>query len=479
MGGTFDTLNVAGAKKSGILQIVTGSLCILFNIAIFVVKGVRFDYLGEYGRSGSGIWGGVFYVVAGSLLIDSSKKRSLCSVVAALTLNSIALFVNLFHVIWMSAAVMSEERRFFSNSGWDGDDYRVDNIVYAVYVSLFSISTLFAYVEFVLCTWAVFLLSEAFYWRRFNEHRGVKSDVANPAINNADGASAIPTSESSFNHALAVSSAKANAVLQALFAVLSAGVNIAAIIVVRVCLKAHYERMNLTNGTAIITAPFFCAVAYFGFTAGKTGCNKRIVTFLAISAFCCLLAFLEGGGGVVAVANRWDMEKPRIKKCETKPDGWGYNKTTCDWFPQENEGEFVPTLISLNAIIILFALFHLALSIWGVVIGSKALHKDGTCFRCCRNCFCGSLCSGGSGCADGGAACGDNCCTGNASAGAHYQPIQFVVTHQGTTTLANGQQALVVLLPLNGNMSFALDGQADGRATVTVDDGQMTKPVVS
>ena len=70
MGGTFDTLNVAGAKKNGILQIVTGSLCILFNVAIFVVKGVRFDYLGSYGQSGSGIWGGVFYVVAGSLLID-------------------------------------------------------------------------------------------------------------------------------------------------------------------------------------------------------------------------------------------------------------------------------------------------------------------------------------------------------------------------------------------------------------------------
>jgi hypothetical protein len=36
-----------------------------------------------------------------------------------------------------------------------------------------------------------------------------------------------------------------------------------------------------------------------------------------------------------------------------------------------------------------------------------------------------------------------------AASHAQYQPIQFVVSHQGTTTLPDGQQALVVLLPIN------------------------------
>lgn len=482
MGGTFETLNVAAARKSGILQMVTGGLCIFFNIAIFVFKAASWDYLGEYQQSGSGIWGGVFYIVSGALIFVASKKLTFGYVVAALALNVISLFVNLFHVIWMSVSIMSEERRYFLHSWWDEERVRRKHITlwrYPVYVPLFSISTILAYVGFCLVTWAVFLLSEAFYWRRFNEI----TDVEEKPKNDADGVGTVQSkaTESSFNHALAVSSVKVNAVFHALVAALSACTNVAVIAIVVWGLQTTYERMNITNGTAIITAPFFFAVAYFGYTAGKTGSNKRIVTFLVLSVFCGLLSFLEGGGGVVAICNRWDMDKQSIQKCVTKPNYRGRNRTTCEWIPRENAGEFVPALITLNAIIIFFALIHLAMSIWGVIIGSTALHKDGTCFRCFRNCFCGNC--NGNGCGD--VSCADSCCVpaarGGGAAGAHYQPIQFVVSHQGTTTLANGQQALVVLLPLNGNMNVSMDGQAGGQATVTVDgaQGQTPNSVVS
>ena len=137
MGGTFETLNVAAARKSGILQMVTGGLCIFFNIAIFVFMAALWDHLGEYQQSGSGIWGGVFYIVSGALIFVASKRLTFGYVVAALTLNVISLFVNLFHVIWMSVSIMSEERRYFLHSWWDGQREHITLWRYPVYVPLF------------------------------------------------------------------------------------------------------------------------------------------------------------------------------------------------------------------------------------------------------------------------------------------------------------------------------------------------------
>ena len=109
----------------------------------------------------------------------------------------------------------------------------------------------------------------------------------------------------------------------------------------------------------------------------------------------------------------------------------------------------------MNSLIVIIALLHLLMSIWGVVIASKALHKDSTCRRCFGNCFCGDCCFGG----------GRGCCEEIGSSRSRYQPIQFVVTHQGTTTMADGQQALVVLLPLTGHMNVQMGASS---ATVTV-----------
>ena len=142
-----------------------------------------------------------------------------------------------------------------------------------------------------------------------------------------------------------------------------------------------------------------------------------------------------------------------------------------------NPDEFKPTLIALNAVIILFAVVHLALCVWGIVIASKALQKDEACYTCFKNCLCSNCESNGCG----GGCDGDCCLAGprGVGAGAAYQPIQFVVSHQGTTTLPNGQQALVVLLPLNGNMSVKTDGETEGAATVTVNNDANVPSVVA
>ena len=253
-------------------------------------------------------------------------------------------------------------------------------------------------------------------------------------------------------------------------AFLSASINIAILIIFVWGVARGYEDMNQTNGTAIITAPFFFVLAYFGYTAGQTGSNKRLVTYLLLSVLCSLLCFLEGGGPVLAIINRYEMRLTAVKVCTTKPDQWGYNHTTCEWVQRANATKYVPLLVTLNGVIILFALIHLALSIWGVVIASVALHKDEVFLTCFKNCFCLNCCS-----CDSGDRCEGSCCTGgnrSSGMGALHQPIQFVVSHQGTTTMADGQRALVVLLPLTGDMNVDFDNGNVGAATITVNKGQ-------
>ena len=313
----------------------------------------------------------------------------------------------------------------------------------------FSISTILAYIELCLLIRAIVLLSEAFYWRRFEE-------VTKSADTESEKTHDI---SSSINHALATVSIKFNAMFQALAALLSSACNIAAIFVVVLGLKSEYEMMNQTNGTAIITAPFFLGVAYFGYTAATTGSNKRLVAFLSLSVLCGLLSFVEGGGSAVALANRWDMVKGSVRICNKHPDSW-YG-VDCRWVSRENEDEFVSILIALNVIILVVAVMHLALSIWGIYIASVALHKDGACVRCFRNCFCCRECEGG-------------CLAGvTTRSSAHYQPIQFVVSHQGVTTMADGQQALVVLLPLNKDVNVKTESNEAGAATVTVNGNHL------
>ena len=307
-------------------------------------------------------------------------------------------------------------------------------------------STILAYIAFGLTLWAVYLLSAAIYWQRSETTPAVVNETAETAT-------AKPIFSFSPNHALATASIKANAILQILTALISGGINVGIIAVVVWGLESHEELMNQTNGTAIITAPFFCVLGYFGYTAGKTGSNVRLVVFLCLSVLCGLLALLEGGGASVALADR-------------DPGMWVGHY---DW----DKLDYYRPLIAMNSVIVVMAVLHLLLSIWGVVIASRALHKDDTCARCCTGCF-GGRCTGCSVDQNCEAACADCCSGANRRCGhetGNYQPIQFVVRHQGTTTMADGQQALVVLLPLNGNTKVQMSEGAADVATVSVETG--------
>merc|ERR1719383_1290811 len=328
--------------------------------------------------SGAGIWGGVFYVVSGALIFATSSRRFMGHMISALTLNVISFIVSLPHLALRSISIMSWKRERFG--GWWGDDRPLVRFYWreVTYVPLFSISTILAYIAFGLTIWAVFLLSEAIYWQRLKESKKTFS------VNKEEPEEEFLTT--SVNHALATASIKANAVLQALFAFIAGATNIAVIFVVVWGLQSRHEEMNQTVGTAIMTAPFFFVLAHFGFTAGRTGSNKPLVTFLCLSVFCCLISFLEGGGPAVSLANRvpgmWVAE---VKKC--KPDPWGGQD--CEWVRPENKDQFFTPLVAMNSVILCIAFVHFLLSIWGIVIASKALWKDGTCVRCCGNCFVG------------------------------------------------------------------------------------------
>ena len=118
-------------------QMVNGGLCIFFNAAIFIFMAASRDWLFESQQTGGGIWGGVLYIISGAFLFVCSKRQSFCMGVTALTLNALFIIANLVHVMYMSTSVMSEERRSFAHSWWDGNE---DHHVYwrkPVYVVLF------------------------------------------------------------------------------------------------------------------------------------------------------------------------------------------------------------------------------------------------------------------------------------------------------------------------------------------------------
>ena len=190
------------------------------------------------------------------------------------------------------------------------------------------------------------------------------------------------------------------------------------------------------------------------------------MVFLCLSIFCGLLAFLEGTGPALALYDRDDsMWLPKVRVCPPTPSTtvdqypWYYDRNPwhdrfyeCKWVWPENRDKYYTPLVAMNATILFMAFLHLSLSVWGVVIAAQALHKDSTCLRCCGDCFC---------------CCGECGIEGPITGGvvtSPYQPIQLVVSHQGT--LANGEKALV-LLPMDGAANVPMSEAQLGPAAVT------------
>ena len=92
-----------------------------------------------------------------------------------------------------------------------------------------------AYVAFALSIWAIVLLSEAIYWKRYNDANPV-SAASSASSENVDASKTASTNhdaaKTSTNHALATASIKVNAVLQVVFALIAGGINVAVVAVV-------------------------------------------------------------------------------------------------------------------------------------------------------------------------------------------------------------------------------------------------------
>jgi len=115
----FKALDAAASRRNGICQMVVGSLCVLLNIAIFVIAEVSHRWFHNEQMAGGGIWGGIFYITSGALIFVASSHRFWGHVIAALILNVISCLLSLPHLATMSISIMSWERERFY--GWWND----------------------------------------------------------------------------------------------------------------------------------------------------------------------------------------------------------------------------------------------------------------------------------------------------------------------------------------------------------------------
>jgi len=173
---------------------------------------------------------------------------------------------------------------------------------------------------------------------------------------------------------------------------------------------------------------FFFLSGVFGLCSSRSRTNGYIVTFMVFSlwswVFSIILITLSG---TVISARSYE-----VNDCE-----YSYNASTRVEEIVCRTWLMAPLMI-LNGVIIGSGFLEFVAAIWAVAITGTALRKDQCCNRCC-SCCCPSppLTSGVGG----------------------YQPVQYIVTN-GTTTLANGQQAMVILLPTGGSGLIPLDMSA-------------------
>ncbi|XP_039260112.2 uncharacterized protein LOC120336488 [Styela clava] len=68
----------------GIAEVSIGALCVCLGIAVYIVIPFPFSYVG------AGLWGGIWYIISGSLGIASGVNPNDCNVVAGLVISILA-----------------------------------------------------------------------------------------------------------------------------------------------------------------------------------------------------------------------------------------------------------------------------------------------------------------------------------------------------------------------------------------------------
>jgi len=143
------------SRNLGIIQIVVGALCIVFNSV-----AIPFDAM--LSPVAVGIWGGILFIVTGSFGISAAKLRTKCKITTymVLCLVSAACTVALFLCAVLSAAFQGQYYFHCHNSG--GHYYYDYFDCQAVAIAMNSVLAVLAVAEALAATWGSVLCCKVY-----------------------------------------------------------------------------------------------------------------------------------------------------------------------------------------------------------------------------------------------------------------------------------------------------------------------------
>lgn len=111
----------------GIIEIIIGVLCLALGIAVLLL-------VYPYSYVGSGVWGGIWYIIAGCLGIASGVRPSNCNIIAGLVITILTSLVAFSSIIIDSTAAVFYAALWYQN----------------VMVGLHGTLAFLAFVEFII-----------------------------------------------------------------------------------------------------------------------------------------------------------------------------------------------------------------------------------------------------------------------------------------------------------------------------------------
>lgn len=152
-GKEYETFQAKSSVSLGALQIIIGILCIVFNVAAIAVDAALSPV-------SHGIWGGLFFILAGSFGVSAGKYRTSCPIVAFMVLSIIAAVLTIF-VLAFSAAGADDDNESYCYWGFcwyeDPNNHSKDARVAmnALLIALAVMETIIAIWSSAICCGAV------------------------------------------------------------------------------------------------------------------------------------------------------------------------------------------------------------------------------------------------------------------------------------------------------------------------------------
>jgi len=160
---TFEATTFYKSKQSlinGIFQILIGAFCLLFNVVALIMAG-------SGGSGGSGIWGGLLFVVTGSFGIVSAKTKRKCFIVTFMVFCIIsAIITAIAFILFISGMALGLSVRCSSSrTSYDyGSEYSsgsgsgsVDCGSLRIMAAIFGFMAFLTFAEVVFALWGSIL----------------------------------------------------------------------------------------------------------------------------------------------------------------------------------------------------------------------------------------------------------------------------------------------------------------------------------